>query len=212
MRSVPLLQRQSRTNIAAVILLAAAASGRIGGHLDHLLLSCQPLWVEHAAYGMMANVTFADALATQGYWRALWSALAGAASAPARGPRGVVAAIAVLAAFPPADHGADVLPVSCACWLTTRAGGPPTLIGGSAPPLLFCSLTGLYNERRGMAVPVARLPIDVPVVVGSPGAGALRNRRNGLVVRRRGRIDRARRHWRETRGDLGPLSFADQWS
>ena len=53
-----------------MILLAAAASA-VSSAIWITYYKYQPLWVEHAAYGMMANVTFADALATQGYWRAL---------------------------------------------------------------------------------------------------------------------------------------------
>jgi hypothetical protein len=150
-RSVHVLQRQSRKNIAAVILLAAAASA-VSSAIWITYYKYQPLWVEHAAYGMMANVTFADALATQGYWRALWSALAGRhALQPV-----VLAALSPRLLSWPHSHLLITALTFCLflCLLAHYASRRTSnAYWGIGAALLFCSLTGLYNERQGMAVP-----------------------------------------------------------
>src|SRR5436190_14700739 len=74
MRPLARLSQSIRLALVALALtglVSVASSATWIAFYNH-----QPLWVEHAAYGMAANIAFADALATGGYWTAAWTALA----------------------------------------------------------------------------------------------------------------------------------------
>jgi hypothetical protein len=97
-------------------------------------------------------VTFADSLAREGYWRALWSALG------ERHPLqpAVLAALSPRLLSWPHSHvlitGATFCLFLCflAHYSFRRTG---SRYWGMAAGVLFCSLTGLYDERQGMGVP-----------------------------------------------------------
>jgi hypothetical protein len=111
----------------------------------------QPLWVEHAAYGMWANLQFHEALVREGYIHALSRSL---------GTRHVLQP-AVLGLVPrmlswPHAH---VLVTALGLYLfvfllgrysALRTGSAAT---GAIAALLFCTLSGLYDEAQGMGVP-----------------------------------------------------------
>ena len=65
-----------RLSSALAAALMAVVSSAVSAAVWIGFYNYQPLWVEHAAYGITANVTFADALASGGYWHAVWTALA----------------------------------------------------------------------------------------------------------------------------------------
>ena len=112
-----------------------------------------PLWVEHAAYGMWANILFSDLMARAGYWTALRASLSGARHVlqPA-----ILGAISPRLLASPHSHlvvttiALYVFLILLACFVWRRTGN--ALLGLTAA-VLFCTSAGLYDERAGMAVP-----------------------------------------------------------
>jgi hypothetical protein len=146
------LHRLLSANIALSAVLCAVIASAVSAAIWITYYQYQPLWVEHAAYGITANVTFADALATRGYWGAVWSVL---------GDRHPLQP-AVLASFSPRllswPHSHLLITSLTFCvflcllahYASRRTSHP---YWGGAAAVLFCSLTGLYDERQGMGVP-----------------------------------------------------------
>lgn len=141
-----------RASAAAVLVLALCVSGASlaiwSAYYTHY-----PLWVEHAANGMWANVTFHDALVERGYATALWSALVD-------GARHILQP-AILGLWPrllwwPHAH---LLVTASALYLfldlfvrfvRLRTG---SVFVGLGAAVLFCAAAGLYDERGGLGVP-----------------------------------------------------------
>jgi hypothetical protein len=151
-RAYALLHRHLLANVALSAVPCAVISSAVSSAIWITYYRFQPLWVEHVAYGITANVNFADALATRGYWRALLSAL---------GDRHPLQP-AVLASFSPRllswPHSHLLITSLTFCvflcvlahYASRRTNSP---YWGVAAAVLFCSLTGLYDERQGMGVP-----------------------------------------------------------
>ncbi len=111
----------------------------------------QPLWVEHAAYGMWANLQFHDVLVREGYISAFTKSL---------GTRHILQPV-VLGLVPRtlASPHAHLVITAFALYLfvfllaryVLQRTGDARL--GAAAVLLFCTLPGLYDETHGMGVP-----------------------------------------------------------
>lgn len=113
----------------------------------------QPLWVEHAAYGMWANVVFHDALTSSGYWPAFLQALHGARHVLQ--PSALALISARLLSWPHAHlliTGLTLylfLDLLARC-VYQRCGSAAVAIGACA---LFCTFVGLYDSGGGMGAP-----------------------------------------------------------
>jgi hypothetical protein len=143
----------ARLPAAVVLLLTLCVSGAAlaiwSAYYTH-----HPLWVEHAANGMWANITFRDALLEDGYIAALWGALRD-------GARHVLQPAALGLAWPrllwwPHAH---LIVTAAALYLfldlfvrfvRQRTG---SVFLGLGLAVLFCTAVGLYDERSGMGAP-----------------------------------------------------------
>lgn len=146
------LRPRLKVRIALTAALMAVVSSAASAAVWITFYDYQPLWVEHAAYGITANVTFADAMATGGYWHALWDAVAD------RHPLqpAVLALLSPRLLSWPHSHllitALTFIVFLCfvAHYANQRTSNP---YWGVAAALLFCSLTGLYDAQQGMGVP-----------------------------------------------------------
>jgi hypothetical protein len=135
----------------SVVLLVLLVSGA-SAFLWRAYYANQPLWVEHAGYGMWANLEFLDSVASQGYVSALRRAL---------GTRHILQP-ALLGFISPAllssPHahllvvtGTLAVFLSLLTKFVRRRTGSLALAIATA--VIFCSLSGLYDERDGIGVP-----------------------------------------------------------
>jgi len=111
-----------------------------------------PLWVEHAANGIAANVGFFELLTREGYWFTWTNSLA---------TRGSLQPAVLGLVWPrllwwPSSHILVTALALCLFlillvrFVRLRTGSD---LLGLGTAVLFCTLGGLYNERNGMGVP-----------------------------------------------------------
>jgi len=137
---------------ATVLLVAAVLSG-VSAVVWTTYYTFQPLWVEHAAYGLQANVHFHDALMRDGLWGAL-------ASATSNGRHTLQPALLAIV-WPPllsvpyshlfvAGGALCVFLLLLARYVRERTGSVALAIGSV---VLCAALPGLYDERNGLGAP-----------------------------------------------------------
>ncbi len=145
-------RRQEWTLAVAVCVLvtgvSAAALAIWSTYYGH-----HPLWVEHAAYGLMANLRFNEALEHQGYLSALENTFGGARFFLQPALLGLI--------WPrllSSPHSHVLVNALALCLylgfmvvFAHRRTGSRFLAISAA--VMFCSLTGLYDESGGVGVP-----------------------------------------------------------
>ena len=131
-----------------VICVSAAALAIWTTYYEH-----HPIWVEHAAYGFLANLQFNDSLEHQGYLSALESTFGRARFFLQPALLGLI--WPSLLSSPHSHVLANALALCLylslmVCFVHRRTGSRFLAISAA---VMFCSLAGLYDESRGVGVP-----------------------------------------------------------